>query len=449
MTLTDLVPPHFRYGYVHALTRRAFRHPLPVLGANVGAPTSAPGVREAAPQATLTCALLTGSMDVGGIGSVVEMLATGLAATGVRPVVVCTADGARADRLRSRGIEVRVVEETTAFPALVSLAPDVLELHGAPELLENAAISSGIPMVPVFHNTEIHYSRARWCRLERLLERSAAAVAVSELVREFHARHLPAALGGRIHVVANAAAHASAPSDAERAEARGALAAALGRDLSEDVVLVCLARYDSQKNVAGLVASFLSGTTDPHVRLVVAGEPSDWAEVRRAEAIRGSHPAGDRVDLLASSDARTLLAAADVFVLDSFFEGWPVAATEAAAMGLPLVLSDFGGARELVDRDPEHSVLVANPCGRADTVTDAAVARGRRRARRQDNAVVLGAAIDRVVADVRSGSRPAAVDTGAQMDAMMEGHAAVLRAASADAGGEPVVDEEQVERGRQ
>ena len=72
------------------------------------------------------------------------------------------------------------------------------------------------------------------------------------------------------------------------------------------------------------------------------------------------------MSLLGSSDARTLLAAADGFVLDSFFEGWPVAATEAASMGLSLVLSDFGGARELIARDPSHSVLIPNPCGLAD-----------------------------------------------------------------------------------
>ncbi|MGO8610190.1 glycosyltransferase, partial [Rhizobium johnstonii] len=74
--------------------------------------------------------------------------------------------------------------------------------------------------------------------------------------------------------------------------------------------------------------------------------------------------------LLGNSDARTLLTAADAFVLDSFFEGWPVAATEAAAFGHPVILSDVGGARELVDRDPRRSVLIPNAAGAADGVSD-------------------------------------------------------------------------------
>lgn len=449
VTITDLVPPHFRYGYVHRLTRRMFRRPLPVLPAlDSGAVTSSSSSTVSA-SATMTCALLTGSMDVGGIGSVVEMLASALDSTGIRPIVVCTVDGARAARLRSRGVEVVVVGEATAERRLIDLAPDVMELHGAPEFVEAAALATGIPLVPVFHNTEIHYSPARWRRLARLLEGSVAAIAVSDLVGSFHARHLPSSVVDRIRVVPNASSPQEPPSDHERAAARRSLSAVLQTALGDDVVVVSLARYDSQKNVAGLVASFLSTVTDPRIRLVVAGDPSDWAEVRRADAIRRSAAGGDRVSLLAASDARALLAAADAFVLDSFFEGWPVAATEAAALGLPLVLSDFGGARELVQRDPAHSVLIGNPSGVADSVSDAAVARGRRRSRRQVNAPDLGAAIDRVAGSVRSGDRPTPADTDALMDAMMEGHAAVLRRASAGAADDGTARSERTKRGTQ
>ena len=56
------------------------------------------------------------------------------------------------------------------------------------------------------------------------------------------------------------------------------------------------------------------------------------------------------------------LGAADVFVSDSFFEGWSVSASEAAWAGLPLVLSECGGARELVG-DDDRGRLVPNPAG--------------------------------------------------------------------------------------
>ena len=435
VTATDLLPPRIRYGYVHPLTAGMFRRPLRVLaatGVRSGA-TAAPPATSSLP-ATLCCALLTGSMEVGGIGSVVEVLAMAFPMAGVRAVVICTADGARAARLRSRGVEVVVVaNEAEAARALRGLDPDVIESHGAPEPLEDAATASGIPVVPVLHNMEIHFSRARWRRFARLLGRSPAAIGVSESVREFHARQVGAELAERIRVVANAVPSEGAPRADERRAARAALERTLETDLAGDFVFVSLTRYDAQKNVAGLVSSFLAAVTADRVRLVVAGEPSDWAELRRADALRRCSDRADRVTLLGSSDARALLAAADGFILDSFFEGWPVAATEAAEAGLGLVLGDFGGARELVDRDRGRSLLIPNACGPAERVSDAAVARARRRCRRQPNALELGAAVDALVRRARDVSR-APVRSWApaeQLATMVEGHADVLRRAVA------------------
>ena len=53
----------------------------------------------------------------------------------------------------------------------------------------------------------------------------------------------------------------------------------------------------------------------------------------------------------------TLYAAFDVFVLPSYREGFSRSAMEAAASGLPMVLSDIRGCREIGDHD-EHLLLV-------------------------------------------------------------------------------------------
>jgi glycosyltransferase involved in cell wall biosynthesis len=432
VSATDLLPPRIRYGYVHRLTRRVFQRQLSTLRSTrvrpappVASPTivSEPGA--------FVCAMITGSMDVGGIGSVVEMLATAFPGAGVGVVVVCTEGGARAARLRSQGITVVVsTTEAEAEQALRELAPAVIQLHGAPDHLENAAISSGIPLVPVLHNTEIHYSGARWRRFAGVLSNSRAAIAVSESVREFHAAHVPEPLRERIHVVANAVHSEGVPSREERQAARADLERALQADLTDQIVLATLIRYDSQKNVAGLVSSFLSSVTNRSVRLVIAGDTWDWAEYLRADAIRRCSVAAERVTLLGQSDARALLAAADGFILDSFFEGWPMAATEAAAMGLPLILADFGGARELIGRDSARSILIPNACGPADAVSDAAVAHARRRSRHQSNAGQLGAAVDVIAGRPRGDSRlqPESADT--LLTAMVAGHAEVLRRAA-------------------
>lgn len=435
VSVTDLLPPRIRYGYVHRFTRLIFREPWTRLeaGTRTQSPILQPsGVARAQTRGIdeTVCALVAGAVDVGGIGSVIELLTQGLPAAGIRPVLICSDDGRRVARIRDRGIEVVTVQSEADTTRAIAARPiDVIQLHAAPEPMERAAIASGIPLVPVLHNTEIHFSDTRWRRFATLLGKSAAAIAVSELVRVFHAGHAPHELCDRITVVPNAVpAHGPATQDQRRA-ARIAVERAIGTDVADDAIFVTLARYDAQKNIAGLVASWLSSVRDPTARLVIAGEPSDWAEARLADAVRRCSPRADRVHLLAASDAWTLLAASDGFILDSFFEGWPVAATEAAAMGLPLVISDVGGARELASM-ATHSIVIPNPCGRADTVSDRAVARARRRFRHQRNAGALGEAVDAVAGRTTSGrpSVPAATDD--RMGAMIEGHASVLRAAA-------------------
>jgi len=64
--------------------------------------------------------------------------------------------------------------------------------------------------------------------------------------------------------------------------------------------------------------------------------------VERATA-RGVRFLGDR------DDVDRLYAAMDVFVLASHREGFPRAAMEASAMGLPVVATDVRGCREVVD----------------------------------------------------------------------------------------------------
>ena len=59
----------------------------------------------------------------------------------------------------------------------------------------------------------------------------------------------------------------------------------------------------------------------------------------------------------------TVLSAADAYVSDSDFEGWSLAASEAAWNGLPLVLSDCGSARQLVGDDGVGGRVVGNPLG--------------------------------------------------------------------------------------
>lgn len=432
VALGDLAPPGVRYGYVHPLAGRLLQRELPSVGPIAGLAFASLGAGAPTPVTTgLTCVLAADHLDVGGIGRVVEMLALGLASAGTRPVVLCPGDGERARRLRALGIQVTVaVGRDAAESALRSIGPDVVQVHSAPHATVEASAAFGsLPVVPVLHNTEIHYDAPQWARTGVLFDRAERIIAVSSVVREFHLRHLPRTPPDRIVVVPNGTMPLTGADDEHRTAARAQLERAVGRGLEHRLVLTCLARYDSQKNLTGLVAGFLraiDGGGLDDVVLVLAGDPSDWLELRRAAAVARAHPRGDQVCLLGRCDAAALLAASDGFVLDSFFEGWPVATTEGIAAGLPIVVSDTGGARELVELAAPGSALVANPSGPAAAVTDASVRRARRRARHQANAPELARALRSLAAVLREQSRPAAPsDTG--FDAMIDGHVSVLR----------------------
>jgi glycosyltransferase involved in cell wall biosynthesis len=92
-----------------------------------------------------------------------------------------------------------------------------------------------------------------------------------------------------------------------------------------------------------------------------------------------------------------VLAAADAFVLDSFFEGWSLASTEALCAGLPVVLSEVGGAREQVGENGLRGFLVPNPAGDPDAIDWRTI--GRARFCSQANRVALVEAMCAVVAD--------------------------------------------------
>lgn len=96
----------------------------------------------------------------------------------------------------------------------------------------------------------------------------------------------------------------------------------------------------------------------PDATLMIAGHGPERAALEALVAARGL---GDRVRLLGAQPHEALpalAASADVGVLASASEGLANAWVESLASGTPLVVSDVGGARELIDR-PEAGRIVA------------------------------------------------------------------------------------------
>ena len=145
-------------------------------------------------------------------------------------------------------------------------------------------------------------------------------------------------------------------------EAAKRLRASLGVK-PEALLLGSVGRLAPEKNHEVLLTTLRRlrvARVDAH--LVIAGTgPLRDQLLRRAAALE----IADRVHLIGEfEDVRPVLAAIDVFVLPSIaVESFSNAALEAMSMGRPVILSDIGGAREMIDDGVEGYVVSATELG--------------------------------------------------------------------------------------
>ena len=75
-------------------------------------------------------------------------------------------------------------------------------------------------------------------------------------------------------------------------------------------------------------------------------------------------------------DVRAVLHAADLFVVPSRSEGSALAAVEALGCGLPLIVADVPGLREVAELSPTIRAVTPSPAGLAHAIRTAASADG-------------------------------------------------------------------------
>jgi glycosyltransferase involved in cell wall biosynthesis len=108
----------------------------------------------------------------------------------------------------------------------------------------------------------------------------------------------------------------------------------------------------------------------PGATLIMIGEGADRPLIERTARRRGL---ADRVRLLGTrphSELPGLLAMADVMVLPSRREGLANAWVEAVACGTPVVTTDVGGARDVIDRPAAGRIVARDPQAIAAAVRD-------------------------------------------------------------------------------
>jgi len=202
----------------------------------------------------------------------------------------------------------------------------------------------------------------------------------------------------RVDVVYNGIAVDEPVGLTERAAARAQL-----NICSEAFVVGTVGRLDPVKNLSVLLRAHSQLIKDtPHAQLVIVGSgPEQQALQAEARALG----AGDRVLFVGyRSDARRVMAAFDVYVNSSTYEGVSLAILEAMAAGLPVVATRVGGNPEVVLHD-ETGILVPGDAALPMAAAISALARDvplRQQLGTAARARVLGRfSIDRMVDEYR------------------------------------------------
>lgn len=187
----------------------------------------------------------------------------------------------------------------------------------------------------------------RWrSRLERFAARSAARiVCVSEQVRQFAAREgFPEA---KLQVIENGIALPTV----EEASSR--------RQVAEDSaapILVFVGRLDHQKGVDWLIENASTLLADaPTARLRLIGDGPLRAEL---QASVEHQRLTDRIELLGwREDALARIAAADLLLLPSRWEGMPNVVLEAMGLGRAVLCAKAEGVRDLLGDEAERQTV--------------------------------------------------------------------------------------------
>lgn len=257
------------------------------------------------------------------------------------------------------------------------LSPHIVHTHN-PKPGVYGRLAARLARVPVIVNT-VHglYAQPddRW--LKRFvvygLERLAATSSHAELVQSVEDIETLRKLrisADRLVVLGNGIdLTRSGPDPAARSRVRSELGVH-----DDDVVIGAVRRLVREKGYPELLSASRAVMAHvPNARFVMIG-PHDpaKADALSPTAINDAEAAGVRF-LGHRNDVEDLYRAMDIYVLASHREGFPRSAMEAAASGLPLVLTDIRGCRQVVDDGVSGTLVpVNNPAALESAITDLA-----------------------------------------------------------------------------
>jgi glycosyltransferase involved in cell wall biosynthesis len=281
------------------------------------------------------------------------------------PVVLSFTDGPMVTRLREMGVRTHIIHTERPFDfskwarvkdLLQQEEVEVVHAHGtrACSNVMWASQSLGLPVVYTVHGWSFHPGQSPLVRQIRMMGeqyltgRAAVNISVSASNRQTGTRHIR---NFNSLVINNGIDR----NKFDPYKAFKGIRQELGIPANA-MLVVSIARFTSHKQPLTLIKAFqsaLSGLPDGHLLLVGDGD-------QKAEALKMVDVAGlnERIHFQPfRQDVPDILAAADVFVLPSLWEGLPIGLLEAMAMGKAVIATDVDGTKEVV-KDGYNGLLI-------------------------------------------------------------------------------------------
>jgi len=307
------------------------------------------------------CQLIT-TLGIGGAERGLYELVTRMDRQRFEVEVFALRDGPMSGRLAAAGIAVIVLGvrgkwDLMKLPRLARLLRDghfdLLHTHlfhadlaGRP-----AAKAAGVPhLVHTVWTAEGRFRPWQFIYARLMKQSCDRVICVSQSVRDHHARKSGLPDDAYIVIPWGVDVEKFRRDEASRRRTRDQWQLA-----DDDVLLAFVGRLEFYKGVETLLAALgLLASSGRGVRAVIAG---DGPRRQAVEEFVRHGPGGSLVRVLGMvEDVPAVLSAADVYVMPSLWEGWPLALGEAMSASLPAIGSDVPGIRDLII--PEQTGLL-------------------------------------------------------------------------------------------